>query len=565
MTKQIKTFITLAILTIISIISISVVFAQEETNTIEKIDGFPVVLDNETLFVIQAEVGSFSPEERASTISERIKNIAIDESISTDLFMIEKQENNTNIILNNKLIVTITDKDAQFARTSGDILANQYLQKIQNSINEYRENRNPKQILFAFIYSLIATVVSILLFVILNIIFPKIYHQINEGQIIQIQGIRIQNSVIFTSAQIKRMIIALARIIRWIINVAILYIYFPLVLSFFPWTKQLSRDIFSQVVETISNAWNGFIEYLPNLIIVVLTSIFSFYFIKFLKLIFTELSNGNISLPGFYPEWANPTYKLLQFMTISFTAVIVFPYLPGFDSPAFQGVSIFLGVLVSLGSTAAVANIVAGIILIYTRAFEEGDRVKISETIGDVIEKSLLVTRIRTQKNVIITIPNAMVLNSHMVNYSASVLESQTPLIIFITITLGYDVPWRKVHQVLIEAAKATENVLTQPAPFVLQTSLNDFYVSYELNIYTYKSNLISVIQSELHQNLQDKCNEAGIEILSPHYSAIRDGHQTTIPSEYLAKDYTSPGFRFESPLDFLNPPDHNHNHNHKS
>ncbi|NJR31574.1 MAG: mechanosensitive ion channel [Chamaesiphon sp. CSU_1_12] len=244
-------------------------------------------------------------------------------------------------------------------------------------------------------------------------------------------------------------------------------------------------------------------------------------------------------------------------MIIAFAAIVAFPYLPGAKSPAFQGVSVFLGLLLSLGSSAAVANVVAGVILIYTRAFEVGDRVKVGEAVGDIVEKTLLVTRIRTIKNVVITIPNAAVLNAQIINYSAAAQDPNTPpLILHTTITLGYDVPWRTVHQALIGAANATSSILPEPTPFVLQTSLDDFYVSYEINAYTNTPKIMARIYSELHQNIQDKCNEVGIEILSPHYRAVRDGNQNTIPESYLPADYIVPGFRIDRVRNLTSSPD---------
>ncbi|HSH14200.1 MAG TPA: mechanosensitive ion channel family protein, partial [Desulfurivibrionaceae bacterium] len=250
----------------------------------------------------------------------------------------------------------------------------------------------------------------------------------------------------------------------------------------------------------------------------------------------------SIKLPNFPADWAQPTYKIGRFLVIAFTAVVVFPYLPGSDAPAFKGVSLFIGVLFSLGSTAAVANVVAGIILTYMRAFVIGDRVKIADTIGDIIEKTLLVTRVRTIKNEDITIPNAMVLGSHIINYSSSARERG--LILHTTVTIGYDVPWRQVHELLLGAARASENILAEPPPFVLQTSLDDFYVSYQLNAYTDQPNRMALTYSALHQNIQDRFNAAGVEIMSPHYAALRDGNQVTVPEENLAKSYVAPAFR---------------------
>jgi small-conductance mechanosensitive channel len=268
------------------------------------------------------------------------------------------------------------------------------------------------------------------------------------------------------------------------------------------------------------------------------------YVIKGIRFFFSALASGAISLPGFYQDWAIPTYKIVRFLVIAFGVVVIFPYLPGAKSPAFQGVSIFLGVLFSLGSTSAVANMVAGVILTYMRPFKMGDRVKIADAVGDVVEKTLLVTRLTTIKNVEITIPNAMVLGSHIINYSSSAKD--LGLVLHTTVTIGYDAPWRKVHELLINAAQATEGALKEPAPYVLQTALDDFYVHYELNCYTNEPNMMAKTYSELHRNIQDRFNEAGVEIMSPHYSSLRDGNKATIPDEHLPKSYRAPVFRFD-------------------
>ena len=245
---------------------------------------------------------------------------------------------------------------------------------------------------------------------------------------------------------------------------------------------------------------------------------------------------------GFIKSGRIPTYQIVRFLIVMFAIAVAVPYLPGSGSPALQGISIFLGIFVSLGATTVIANVFAGVALTYTRAFRTGDRVKIADTTGDVLEKTFLVTRVRTPKNVVVTIPNSMVLANHIVNFSAS--QEETGLILHTTITFGYDVPWSEVHGVLIGAAQATSHILADPAPFVLQTSLDDFYVSYELNAYTDRPALMQRTYSELHQNIQDRCNEAQLEILSPHFSAVRDGNPLNIPRDYLPKNYTAPGFR---------------------
>ena len=553
MKNKIALFITTFFLVLSLIITAPFVVAQENTelNTTEEIenqiDGFPVTFSGEELFIIQVKIGSFTPEDRANAIIKRLDNIAKEHSIPVDLIKIEEDGETTNIVIENKVIVTLTEPDAQAARISKEELAIQYLDKIKISIEKYREERSSSYLIRSGIYSLVATLILLIILMILKQIFPRIIKFLDKERENRIKPFKIQNLELIPANKITDILIGIVKLINWIIILSIFYIYVPLVLSFFPWTKSIGNKVFNSLTSSLENIWQQFINYLPNLIVVIIISVITYYIIRLFKIVFTEIDKGKISFPWFYQEWAEPTYKLIVVLTVALSLVVIFPYLPGFDSPAFQGVSIFLGVLFSLGSTAAVSNIIGGIILIYTRSFQEGDRVKIDDSIGLIIEKTILVTRILTPKNVVITIPNSTVLNSNIINYTASSLSSHPPLILNTTITLGYDVPWRKVYTVLINAALNTENVLKEPDPFVLQTGLNDFYVSYELNCYTNKSVLMNKIYSQLHENIQDQCNENDIEILSPHYSAIRDGHHNTIPIDYLPKNYTPPTWKFES------------------
>ena len=260
---------------------------------------------------------------------------------------------------------------------------------------------------------------------------------------------------------------------------------------------------------------------------------------------FAEVGKGNLVLGGgFYPEWAEPTAKMIRMLVLVLVVIIIFPYLPGSKSPAFQGISIFVGLLLSLGSSSAVANAIAGIILTYMRSFNVGDWVKIGDTTGEVIEKNMLVTRVVTPKRETITIPNATVMGGSVKNYTRE--AKNAGVIFYTTVTIGYDAPWRTVHQLLIDAAAATEHILHNPAPFVLQTALNDFYVSYELNAYTDLPTKMQVIYSDLHRNIQESFNKGGVEICSPHFSALRDGNTITIPEQFRPHDYRAPAFRVD-------------------
>src|SRR4029077_13639435 len=249
------------------------------------------------------------------------------------------------------------------------------------------------------------------------------------------------------------------------------------------------------------------VRYIPNLLLILFICLVTSYLIKLNQYIFRKISAKRVTIPGFFPDWAEPTAKLVRVLIIAGAAIAVFPYLPGSQSPAFKGISVFLGVLLSLGSTSAVAHGVAGTILTYMRAFQVGDFVRIGNDVAEVVEKTLLVTRICTQKREVVTIPNGTVLGGVGVNYSAE--AKQKGVIFHTTVTIGYSAPWRKVHELLLAAALFTDDVLHDPPPFVLQTALNDFYVAYELNAYTAKPSDMLHTYSVLHQNIQDRFNEA--------------------------------------------------------
>lgn len=342
-----------------------------------------------------------------------------------------------------------------------------------------------------------------------------------------IRPVRISSAELISEESLTVILKNSISIIRYFILLLLAYLFLPLVFSFFSVTQKWATLLLGYVVRPIHLMTSAVIGYLPNLFFILVTILIVYYVISFTKIIFLAIGENRIRLEGFRKEWADPTYKISRFLIIVFTLIVVFPYLPGSESDAFKGVSIFIGILFSLGSSSAIANAVAGIILTYMFPFRVGDRVKIGDASGDVIEMTLLVTRIKTVKNVVITIPNSMVMGSQIVNYSSDSIRE--PLILNTTVTLGYDVPWRKVHRVLIESALNTEGILDQPAPFVLQTALGDFSISYELNACTDNPHAMSKILSDLHASVLDGCNQAGIEILSPTYQANRDGSESTL------------------------------------
>jgi small-conductance mechanosensitive channel len=344
----------------------------------------------------------------------------------------------------------------------------------------------------------------------------------------RIKGLSIQKQRILSEEDISALLVGGIRVLDLVLKLLLLLLYINVALSYFDWFRQVAISVFGLAGSALKQIAGAIINYLPSFIIAVLIVVLSRFLIRMLRLVFDGLRRERIRLPGFYPEWASTSFNLARVAVIALTVVAIFPYLPGSSSPAFKGLSIFFGVLVSLGSTAAIGHLVAGIVITYTRAFRMGDRVRIADTEGDVVERSAFVTRIRTPKNVEVAIPNAMVMNNHIVNFSAQ--ARNTGVLLHTTVTIGYDVPWPQVHELLIEAAHRTDHLESEPEPFVLQTALQDDNVAYELNAYTRVPSGKTRIYSDLHSHIQDCFREAGIEILSPKYRSVRDGSASTVP-----------------------------------
>jgi small-conductance mechanosensitive channel len=237
-----------------------------------------------------------------------------------------------------------------------------------------------------------------------------------------------------------------------------------------------------------------------------------------IRLFFAAIESEQITLKEFEPAWGKPTYRLVRVAVIAFALVVAYPYIPGSGSDAFKGVSLFLGVLISLGSTSLIGNVIAGYTMTYRRAFKNGDRVKIGDHLGDVEQIRLMATYLRTPKNELVVVPNSKIISEEIINYST--LARHEGLILHTTVGVGYDAPWRQVEAMLLEAASRTTGLLREPKPFVLQKALGDFSVTYEVNGYCDQPHSMGRAYSRLHQNVLDLFNEYGVQIMTPSYES---------------------------------------------
>jgi small-conductance mechanosensitive channel len=492
----------------------------------EKPQPAQITVAGQYIVTLYSRVGSFTPVDRALAIQKRIENLAHDRFFSTDAIKISETPSGIDILTEDQIILTLTKEDAKAADKSLNETARFTLKNIKSAIETERTLKTPRTLLMRIGYSLTAILILAILLFLSVFVFKKIQVAIKGPLQKYIGPFKLGSIELLSHETVSDFLLTLTKAFSVLSIFSIFYFYVPIALSFFPLTANLAPKLLAQLMEPIKTISNSIILFFPDLVSILFITIITKFFLRVIRLFFIRVGRGNITLNNFYPEWADPTYKLIRMMVIALALVAAFPYIPGSKSPAFQAVSVFLGVLLSLGSSSAISNIVAGVVLTYMRPFKMGDRVKIADTMGDVIEKSLLITRIRTTKNVNITIPNSMVLASHIINYSSSAQD--LGLILNTQVTIGYDTPWKKVHELLINAAKKTESILKNPAPFVLQISLNDFTITYEINAYTQDSNSMANLYSRLHENIQNEFNEAGVEILSPDYTVYRKDQKIT-------------------------------------
>ena len=504
--------------------------------------GFPVITSlGDTLFHIYSKIGASTPQERALSISKKIKKLDDDDFLKIDSIVVVKSENTFDIVYGETIIMSISESDAIWYDKSMSALADEFTIKIKTSIIEVKKESGILKIFMRIGLVILVIGLAWLIFILIGKGYTRALAYIHRSKDKWLKNLSYKDYTFLTADQELQVVLFLFNIFRWLVYALLLYISLPIIFSIFPFSRTWADTLFQLIWSPFKGGAIAVWHYIPNLISILVIYFVMKYCIRFVRYIFSEIEAEKLKLSGFHSDWAMPTFSIVKFLLYAFMFILIFPYLPGSDSDIFKGVSVFIGVLFSLGSSTAIANMVAGLVITYMRPFKIGDRIKIGEVTGDVVEKTLLVTRVKTTKNEVITIPNSSVLSGNTTNFTSETLERG--LIIHTTVTIGYDVPWIDVHKALIDAALRTDLLLKDPAPFVLQTSLEDFYVAYQINAHTKNASKQALIYSNLHQNIQDVFNERGIEILSPHYRAARDGNMTTTPANYLPKDYKAPSF----------------------
>ena len=494
--------------------------------------GIPVIVEGDTLYYLFAKRGGHTPQQRAEMNAAAITELGKRFNLQPDSVYIESSDIVTDLMYGNKVLSSFTDQDGLWEGCSRDQLAAAKRKVIVDKLKVMKDEHSLWQLGKRILYFILVIIGQFLLFKLTTWLFNKLKVRIQRLKDTKLRPISIQDYELLDTQKQVNLLVFLASLLRYAVMLLQLILTVPLLFAIFPQTKDLAYKLFSYIWDPIKSIFLGIVEYIPNLFTIFVIWLAVKYLVRLVRYLASEIQSERLKIGGFYADWAMPTFHIVRFLLYAFMIAMIYPYLPGSKSGVFQGISVFVGLIVSLGSSTVIGNIIAGLVITYMRPFKLGDRIKLNDTTGNVIEKTPLVTRIRTPKNEVVTIPNSFIMSSHTVNFSQSARDYG--LIIHSEVSIGYDIPWRKTHQLLIEAALNTPGVVDDPRPFVLETSLQDYYPVYQVNAYIKDANQLAQVYSDLHQNIQDRFNEEGIEIMSPHYIATRDGSETTIPKDDL-------------------------------
>ncbi|HEY6625757.1 MAG TPA: mechanosensitive ion channel domain-containing protein [Ignavibacteriaceae bacterium] len=486
-----------------------------ENNLTVRQSTAPVKFEGKILFYVRG-ITSFPAEERARIIAERIKNIAENDSINTASLRIEELTDRSNILAGKDFIVSILDADAEIEGLDRQLISEIIKTNIAKAIDSYRYERSSGVLLKNVLFAAGATVLFLILLFLFNRISQRLDNLLQARLKSRIEGLETQSYHLIQAKQLWTVLRGFIKSIKIIFIAILIFLYLEFVLKSFPLTRPLADELFSLVLAPLGSLAMGFVASLPNIFFLIVLFIVIRYLLKLIKLFFAGVNEGTISFANFDPEWSLPTYKIVRFFIIVLAIVVGYPYIPGSESDAFKGISVILGIMFSIGSSSFISNIIAGYSLTYRRAFKLGDKIKIDDVFGEVVDMKLYVTRLRSLKNEEIIIPNSSLINSNVINYSS--LSKQHGLILHTTVGIGYETPWRLVEEMLKSAADRTEGLLKEPPPFVIQKLLGDFAITYEINAYCDNPSKMMLIYSLLHQNILDVFNENNIQIMTPAY-----------------------------------------------
>ena len=474
-----------------------------------------VEIDGRELFRVRG-TASFLADRRAERVASHIKALAANAAFNPDDLRTAESDIGTEILAGKERVFVVTEIDAQLEGAPRKTVAEIFRAKIREAIEAYRKSRTREALTTGAIWAAAAVLTFAIALVLVIWAWRGGLAAIERRYRERIHSVGIQSFQIVRAERIwgalRAVMITARTLLILVLALACAYV----VLGQFPWTQGTARRLLDYTLDPLVTLGNGLVAQIPSLLFLLILFLVARYALKLIHLFFGAVGRREVKLESFDADWAEPTYKIVRLLVIVFALVVAYPYIPGSSSDAFKGISLFIGLVFSLGSSSIIANMLAGYTMTYRRAFRVGDRVKIGNVVGDVSDIRLQVTHMRTVKNEEVIVPNSKILGDEVVNYSS--LAEKQGLILYTTVGIGYETPWRQVEAMLIEAARRTAGLMQDPPPFVRQKSLGDFAVTYELNVYCNNAQAMNALYTDLHRNILDAFNEHGVQIMTPAY-----------------------------------------------
>ncbi|WP_282021838.1 mechanosensitive ion channel family protein [Ruegeria faecimaris] len=501
----------------------------ETPETSEQSENFkaPVIIDGESLFFLRGSSALPAPE-RAETVQNNIIQVALSSENPEVTITYEDTELGTRILVDGVPVSTVTIADAEMDQMELDVITYLHGSAIHDAIVAYRANRTEQARVSGALEALgwtlgFAVFIAIILWL----------HRRIRRRTLKFVSRHLKDVETATAKSVQAE--AIAALVSYGLNFILLvvfflgfYYYLSFVLLSFAETRYFAQLLLTYLTEPVLLIFKGVVSYIPNLIMLALIAWLAMYIIKGMRVFFDAVEAGTFELGDFESHWVNPTFNIARVLVILIALVFAVPYIPGSDSAAFQGLTILVGAMLSLGANSVVSNMLAGLFVIYRRSTSIGDRIQIGDHIGDVVRIKLMETHLKSIKNELISIPNAQLMNSDVINFSKK--TDGSGLLLHTTVGIGYEEPTEKVEAMLIEAARRTKAIKAKPEPFVLWTALADYAINYQINGYTTRGSIIPKIRSDLHRNIVAVFNENNVQIMTPSY--IADPPEPKIPTE---------------------------------
>ncbi len=477
-------------------------------------DTAPLIVRGRLVMVFRSPLGALTAVERAGAAGRRLEPLAAAEQAESVTARPIPEGMLVSVGPHGVFTITPTDADTLRGETVKALTA-ATVARLGTALDAAREARSIPQLLQGAALAVIATLLFLaavrLLYAGRRFALARLHPAEGRFRALTVGG--------FTLISPERVLVVLRRLtelIAWALGLFLAYMWLAFVLTRFAYTRPWGEALGTYLTATVGRLALGAISAIPGLFTVVLIFVATRWLSRVVNSFFDSVEGGSVAVPWVHPETANPTKRIVVALLWLFAVVLSYPFLPGSGSDVFKGVSVFAGLVISLGSSGIVNQAMSGLVLMYARALRPGDYVRLGETEGVVTALGMLSTKIRTTKRENVTLPNAVVVAASVKNYSRS--AGDAGLLLHTSVTIGYDTPWRQVDALLRRAADRTDGLRELPEPFVLKTALSDYYVEYQLNAVIEKPEERVRVLDRLHGQILDCFNEFGVQIMSPHY-----------------------------------------------